>query len=64
MDLRLKNRVALVAAASREIGYACALELAREGAGVFFCSFLASERASYITGVTLQVEGGSIRSLL
>jgi 3-oxoacyl-[acyl-carrier protein] reductase len=38
MDLGLKNRVALVAAASRGIGYACALELAREGARVFLCS--------------------------
>lgn len=38
MDLGLKNRVALVAAASRGIGYATALELAREGAHVFLCS--------------------------
>jgi 3-oxoacyl-[acyl-carrier protein] reductase len=38
MDLGLKERVALVAAASRGIGYAAALELAREGARVFLCS--------------------------
>jgi 3-oxoacyl-[acyl-carrier protein] reductase len=38
MDLGLKDRVALVAAASRGIGYAAALELAREGARVFLCS--------------------------
>jgi len=38
MDLGLNNRVALVAAASSGIGYACALELAREGARVFLCS--------------------------
>jgi len=38
MELGLKSRVALVAAASRGIGYAAALELAREGARVFLCS--------------------------
>ena len=38
MDLGIKARVALVAAASRGIGYAAALELAREGARVFLCS--------------------------
>jgi 3-oxoacyl-[acyl-carrier protein] reductase len=38
MELGLKGRVALVAAASGGIGYASALELAREGARVFICS--------------------------
>lgn len=38
MDLGLKNRVAIVAAASRGIGFACARELAREGVRVFLCS--------------------------
>ncbi len=38
MDFGLKDRVALVAAASRGIGFAAALELAREGARVFLCS--------------------------
>jgi 3-oxoacyl-[acyl-carrier protein] reductase len=38
MDFRLNDRVALVAAASRGIGYAAALELAREGTRVFLCS--------------------------
>jgi 3-oxoacyl-[acyl-carrier protein] reductase len=38
MDLGIKDRVALVAAASQGLGYACALELAREGARVFLCS--------------------------
>jgi len=38
VDLGLKNRVALVAAASKGIGYACARELALEGARVFLCS--------------------------
>src|SRR5262245_49693989 len=38
MDLGLRDRVAVVAAASRGIGFACAHELAREGARVFLCS--------------------------
>src|ERR1044072_3560228 len=38
MDLGLKDRIALVAAASRGIGFAAARELAREGARVFLCS--------------------------
>lgn len=38
MDLGLRDRVAVVAAASKGIGYASALELAREGARVFLCS--------------------------
>jgi len=38
MDLGLNNRVALVAAASKGLGYAAALELAREGARIYLCS--------------------------
>ena len=38
MELGLRGRVALVAAASGGIGYASALELAREGARLFICS--------------------------
>jgi len=38
MDLGLRDRVAMVAAASRGIGFAAARELAREGALVYLCS--------------------------
>jgi 3-oxoacyl-[acyl-carrier protein] reductase len=38
MDLGLKGRTAAVAAASKGLGFACALELAREGASVAICS--------------------------
>src|ERR1043166_5174543 len=38
MDFGLKDKVALVAAGSAGIGFACARELAREGARVFLCS--------------------------
>jgi 3-oxoacyl-[acyl-carrier protein] reductase len=59
MDLGLKGRVALVAAASKGIGFAAARELAREGARVFLCSrdeARASEAAQKIhaeTGATV-----------
>lgn len=55
MDFGLKNRVAIVAAASRGIGYAVALELAREGARIFLCSrdeVHASEAAAKIHAET------------
>lgn len=45
MDFGLRDRVAIVAAASRGIGFACALELAREGAHVFLCSRVAEHAA-------------------
>jgi 3-oxoacyl-[acyl-carrier protein] reductase len=38
MDLRLKGRVAMVAAASKGLGKACALALAEEGCRVSICS--------------------------
>jgi len=38
MDFGIRDRVAIVAAASRGIGFAAARELAREGARVFLCS--------------------------
>jgi 3-oxoacyl-[acyl-carrier protein] reductase len=55
MDLGLKDRVALVAAASKGIGFAAARELAREGARVFLCSrdeTRASEAAAKINNET------------
>ncbi len=38
VDLKLENRIALVAAASKGLGYATALQLSREGAQVVICS--------------------------
>jgi 3-oxoacyl-[acyl-carrier protein] reductase len=57
MDLGLKGRVALVAAASKGLGYACALEFAREGARVAISARTeadirdAAERIEHETGV-------------
>ncbi len=126
MDLGLKGKVALVAAASKGLGKAAALELAHEGANVAICArneaalrtaaaeieqvtgsqalaivadvsraddverlvqtivgrfgrldilvtnaggppagyFLASERASHITGTVIPVDGGYVKGLL
>jgi 3-oxoacyl-[acyl-carrier protein] reductase len=38
MDLKLKNKVALIGGASRGLGRGCALQLAKEGANVVICS--------------------------
>jgi 3-oxoacyl-[acyl-carrier protein] reductase len=66
MNLGLKGRVALVAAASGGIGYAAALELAREGARLFICSrdegriraaaaSIANETGAQVSGVAADV---------
>ena len=66
MDLGIKDRVALVAAGSKGIGFAVALELAREGARVFLCSRdekRASEAAQKIhseTGATVAGIGADV----
>ncbi len=70
MDLGLKDRVAIVAAASRGIGYAAALELAREGARVFLCSRneehasqaaekIHKETGANVAGIAADVTNGS-----
>ena len=38
MDFGIRGRAAAVAASSQGLGFACALELAREGASVAICS--------------------------
>lgn len=66
MDLGIKDRVALVAAASKGIGFAAARELAREGARVFLCSrdeARASEAAQKIhveTGASVAGVGADV----
>ena len=51
MDLGLKDRVALVAAASKGLGYACALGLAREGAKVAICARTQADIESAATAI-------------
>jgi 3-oxoacyl-[acyl-carrier protein] reductase len=52
MDLGLKGRVAIVAASSRGLGKACALELAREGATVVICARHADQLAATADGIS------------
>ncbi len=52
MDLGLKNRVALVAASSRGLGKACALELGREGARLAICA----RDAQQLTAAAQEIE--------
>ena len=70
MDFGLKDRVAIVAAASRGIGYAAARELAREGARVFLCArderrasaaaqAIHEETGANIAGIRADVTNGS-----
>lgn len=68
MDLGLKGSIAVVYAASRGLGCASAAALAAEGCDLAFClrdagrieaaavAFLASQRASFISGTTLLVD--------
>ena len=57
MDLGLTGRMAIVAAASKGLGRAVALELAREGAGVTIC---ARSEANLATAVeTIRQETGA-----
>jgi len=51
MDLGLRNRVAIVAAASRGLGKACAVELAREGARVVICARNEDELVSTVAEI-------------
>jgi hypothetical protein len=54
MDLKLKGLSALVTGASKGLGYATALGLARERARL---------AASYLTGVMLSVDGGMYKGI-
>ena len=51
MDLGLQDRVAIVAAASRCLGKACAMELAREGARVVICARDEQELAATVAEI-------------
>jgi 3-oxoacyl-[acyl-carrier protein] reductase len=57
MDLHLKDKVALIAGASKGLGYAVAHALAREGAAVSICS--RDEAAIKAAGLRIEAETGA-----
>jgi len=61
MNLETSNKVTLVAASSQGLGKALAMGKPEELASLVV--FLGSEMASYITGVSVQVDGGSVQGL-
>ena len=58
MDLGLRDKVIMVAAASRGLGFAIARAVALEGARVSIAS-----PTDYITGETLVVDGGAMKTV-
>lgn len=68
MELGLRGRTAIVCGASQGMGLAIAEALAAEGANVAMLALsnaiLASDRAAYVTGTVLPVDGGLTRGLL
>ncbi len=63
MDLGIKEKVAAVAASSRGLGRAVALELAREGARVVVCSRDAERVASAAREIREQVPGSEVEGV-
>jgi 3-oxoacyl-[acyl-carrier protein] reductase len=62
MDLGLKGRTAAVAAASKGLGFACALELAKEGAAVAICSRDRERIENAARGIRAAVSGAQIHA--
>lgn len=60
MDLQLENRIALVAAASQGLGYATALQLAREGTLIALCS----RNEAHVNAATDSIRTETGRSVL
>jgi 3-oxoacyl-[acyl-carrier protein] reductase len=60
MDLGLKDKVAIVAASSRGLGKACALELAREGANVVVCA----REAEHLAATAAEIQAASAVQVL
>ena len=58
MDLALRGKTALVAAASRGLGKAVALRLAQEGARVVICARDAAAVSDAVSAVSKISEGG------
>ena len=64
MDLELTDKVAVVGGASKGLGRACAERLGEPKELAHLVAFLASGKSSYITGTTMLVDGGLVRSVM
>jgi 3-oxoacyl-[acyl-carrier protein] reductase len=62
MELGIKGRAAAVAASSKGLGFACALELAREGASVAICSRDAARIADSAARIRDAVPGAKVHA--
>lgn len=63
MDLGIAGRTALVTASSKGIGYACAMELAKQGVNVIMCARDHARLELSATAVREVAQGGSVMAM-
>ncbi len=63
MNLDIAGRRALVCGASKGLGRACALALAREGVAVTLAAHLCNAQAGFMTGQNIVNDGGAYQGL-
>ncbi|HEU4929390.1 MAG TPA: SDR family oxidoreductase [Candidatus Krumholzibacteria bacterium] len=64
MEFGIRGRAAAVAASSQGLGFACALELAREGASVAICSRDEARVEAAAARIREAVEGANVRAMV
>jgi hypothetical protein len=69
MDLGIEGKKAIVCAASKGLGKACAMSLARNGVDLVInfgeaCAFLCAASSGFIVGQNLLLDGGAFNSTM